>query len=221
MKPRILVVQNEYDILDFPLSLLFQEILLPHADTEMWDGPTEPAPGDLDAFEGIIIGGSQASANDHTEWVLTQLDLIKKLAEKNVPLLGVCFGHQLIAKAFGADVGRIGHWNKGFTAIEIVKDDLLLAGLQSGFLAPVFHSEEVLNLPDDFETLARTESVATMAFRHRTRPIWGTQFHPEITPSICKAKRRLTSSWLDPNNFANVHASRVIVNFASLAGNLR
>lgn len=218
MKPRILIVQNEYDNRAAALSLLFLEILTDLADTSMWDAPTEAVPADLASYDGIIIGGSEASANDDVDWVVAEMELVERLIEREIPLLGICFGHQLVARALGAEVVRNDEWNKGFQPIAITKQDPIWVGLDDGFLAPVWHSEEVRHLPAELETIGRSPTVTCMAFRLRRKPVWGIQFHPEITPSVCRFGRALPRTWRDPANFAQVHASRVVANFATLLG---
>ncbi|WP_376789338.1 anthranilate synthase component II [Thermoflexus sp.] len=102
-----------------------------------------------------------------------------------VPILGVCLGHQAIAAAFGGRVVRAGRLMHG-KASPILHDGRdLFAGLPNPFIAGRYHSLLVAEpLPEALEVAARTPEGEIMALRHRTHPTFGVQFHPEsvLTP---------------------------------------
>ncbi|MFW6639896.1 aminodeoxychorismate synthase component I [Nocardiopsis algeriensis] len=102
------------------------------------------------------------------------------LADAEVPVLGVCLGHQGIALGEGAQVVPAKAARHGY--LESVRHDGkgLFQGLPQGFTAVRYHSLAVLEpLPDTLEAVAWAEDGTLMALRHRTRPLWGVQFHPE------------------------------------------
>ncbi len=102
-----------------------------------------------------------------------------------VPLLGVCLGHQSLAAAFGGRVVRAGRILHGKTSPIRHDGHGLFAGLPDPFIAARYHSLEATELPDCLEVCARTEDRGElMAVRHRERPLYGVQFHPEsyLTP---------------------------------------
>ncbi|HEY0052885.1 MAG TPA: aminodeoxychorismate/anthranilate synthase component II [Caulobacteraceae bacterium] len=108
------------------------------------------------------------------------LPLIEQ-APDNLPILGVCLGHQAIGQAFGGDVVRAKTLMHGKTSPILHDGASVFAGLPSPFTATRYHSLAVerSTLPDVLEVTAWTEDGEIMGVRHRTRPIHGVQFHPE------------------------------------------
>lgn len=98
-----------------------------------------------------------------------------------IPILGVCLGHQAIGQAFGAVVDRAGEIMHGKSSRIFHDGQGVLAGLPSPFDAIRYHSLAIMldSVPDCLEVTARTEKGVIMAVRHRSFPIEGVQFHPE------------------------------------------
>jgi anthranilate synthase/aminodeoxychorismate synthase-like glutamine amidotransferase len=114
------------------------------------------------------------------------LDLVRAAAG-DVPLLGVCLGHQALAQAYGARIVPAPVLMHGKTS-EILHDARgLFRGLKGPFTATRYHSlvVDAQSLPESFEICARTADGVVMGIRHRTRPLCGVQFHPEsvLTPA--------------------------------------
>ncbi|MBQ1540609.1 aminodeoxychorismate/anthranilate synthase component II [Caulobacter sp. CCUG 60055] len=102
-------------------------------------------------------------------------------APDDLPILGVCLGHQAIGQAYGGEVVRAKALMHGKTS-EIRHDGKgLFKGLRDGFVATRYHSLSVGRdtLPAELEVTAWTDDGEIMGFQHRTRPIHGVQFHPE------------------------------------------
>lgn len=99
----------------------------------------------------------------------------------NVPILGVCLGHQSIAQAFGGNVVRANRLMHGKTSPVYHNNHDLFAEIESPFTAMRYHSliVEPETLPDCLEVTAWTEEGEIMAIRHKSLPIEGVQFHPE------------------------------------------
>ncbi|MFC1586292.1 anthranilate synthase component II [Fibrobacterota bacterium] len=108
------------------------------------------------------------------------VELVRRL-ERPIPLLGVCLGHQCIAAAFGGEVIRAPYLMHGKVSRIICKSSPLLNGISDTFIATRYHSLIVKreNLPRELEITAETEDGIIMAVQHRSRLIFGLQFHPE------------------------------------------
>jgi GMP synthase-like glutamine amidotransferase len=149
----------------------------------MFDGA--PAPERIGEAAGLIFMGGPMSANDDLPYLRAELALIEQAAQAGVPILGVCLGSQLIAKALGARVYRnrvkeIGWYPVSWTPA--AASDPLFAGLAAP--ETVFHWHgETFDLPPGAEWLARSEACAHQAFRVGAN-VYGLQFHLEVTPEM-------------------------------------
>lgn len=137
--------------------------------------------------DGIIITGSHAMVTDKLAWSLAAEAYVREIAKTQTPLLGICYGHQLIAKALG---GRSGYNPKGkeigSQKIKKLKNgykDLLLHGMPREFFAYETHSQTVLSVPKGSKVLAKSRGDNHQAVRYREN-IWGVQFHPEFDLSV-------------------------------------
>lgn len=109
------------------------------------------------------------------------LDVIKLAADKKIPLLGVCLGHQSIGMAFGGKVVQINVPMHGKTSNILHTGDGMFQGLPSPFTAARYHSliVERDTMPDDLIITAETDDGIVMGLHHASLPIYGVQFHPE------------------------------------------
>ena len=114
------------------------------------------------------------------------LGLLAK-APDALPIFGVCLGHQAIGQAFGGEVVRAGALMHGKTSAIHHDNRGIFAGLKNPFTATRYHSlaVEQTALPPELEVTARTEDGEIMGLQHRTRPIFGVQFHPESIATEC------------------------------------
>jgi anthranilate synthase component 2 len=108
-------------------------------------------------------------------------------APADLPIFGVCLGHQSIGQAFGGDVVRAKALMHGKTSLIQHTGKGVFEGLKNPFTATRYHSLSVLRdtLPADLEITAWTEDGEIMGLQHKTRPVHGVQFHPESIATEC------------------------------------
>jgi GMP synthase (glutamine-hydrolysing) len=133
--------------------------------------------------EGIILSGGPASvyADDAPMPAADVLDLLRDGAP---PVLGVCYGMNVLNLAFGGDVDRAAHKEFGPADVRIVRMDPLLSIGGRSTRVWMSHGDRMTRLGADLETLASSDNSQYAAFRHRERPVYGLQFHPEVTHSV-------------------------------------
>jgi len=154
---------------------------VPYTAVHLPSGEAAPA---LDQVSHLLVGGSEVSLCEPAEWMHAAADLTRQAAARGLPILGNCFGHQLIAWSLSGEryVRRAPNPEIGWVDVEIVEEDELLDGLPGTWRAFAFHFDEVCDLPRPWQTLARNADCAFQAIRYGDRPIWGIQPHPEIGP---------------------------------------
>jgi GMP synthase (glutamine-hydrolysing) len=138
---------------------------------------------DLSDFSGMVITGSAASVLAEEPWSLAIEQLIHSAHTMGLPLFGVCFGHQLIAKTLFGELGvrRSPTPEFGWHKIRVASPEGPVAETPQSFLCFLSHYDEVTEPPaGDMQVLARTERCAVQAFTIIGRPIWGVQFHAEM-----------------------------------------
>ena len=127
-------------------------------------------------FDAVVITGSRASVYWDEAWIDPLLDYVAAAHDRGVPVLGVCYGHQVLAAALGGRVESMGEYEIGYREVTRVADDDLLAGVPERFTAFTTHSDAVTELPSEAELLAEND-YGVHAFR--VGDSWGVQFHPE------------------------------------------
>jgi para-aminobenzoate synthetase component II len=151
----------------------------------------ELAPVDARRYDGVLLSPGPGTP----EKAGVCVELVHEVAGE-VPVLGVCLGHQAIAAAYGAVVERAPELLHGKTSAAHHDGAGVLAGLPSPFTATRYHSLTVREdtLPDELEVTGRTESGVVMAIRHRDLPLDGVQFHPESV--LTEGGHQLLATWL-------------------------
>jgi GMP synthase (glutamine-hydrolysing) len=141
-----------------------------------------PADMDLEAIRafapsGIILSGGPSSVLDPDA-----PDFDVRVIELGVPILGICYGLQILVHRLGGRVEAADDREYGRAALKIERDDPLFAGLSSDAEHTVWmsHGDRVLSLPDGMRVIASSGGSPFAAVRSETAPIWGVQFHPEV-----------------------------------------
>ncbi|MEO6684739.1 MAG: glutamine-hydrolyzing GMP synthase [Dyadobacter sp.] len=130
-------------------------------------------------IKGVILSGSPCSVRD-VDAPYLDFDKFRKI----VPILGVCYGAQLMAHSFGGDVKPSQHREYGRARLEINDEDSsLLTGISQASQVWMSHGDTIVSIPDDFHIIASTESVKVAAFKIENELTYGIQFHPEVTHS--------------------------------------
>jgi len=187
-----------------------------------------------DGFAGVIVTGSGAMVTDRHDWSERSAAWLRGAAHAGVPLLGICYGHQLIAHALGGEVGDNPTGREmGTVALDLhpqAVDDALFAGLPPHMPAQVTHLQSVLRLPDGATVLARSAQDATHAYRWG-EAVWGLQFHPEFSTTHMRGYIRARSDALAREGrcgkrlarevSATPHARRVLRRFVRQARGAR
>ncbi len=185
-----------------------------------------------EACAGIVITGSHSMVTDDLSWRVRIEKWIPSLLAAKVPILGICFGHQLLARAAGGEVGFHPRGEEiGTTSIHLLPDaghDVLFQGLPSTFRAQVSHSQTVLRLPPQAVCLAFNSYEAHHGFRIGGCA-WGVQFHPEFNAGIMSAyikedERKLASAGVDVDRLLSTVdqtpiAAQTLANFGRFVKN--
>jgi GMP synthase (glutamine-hydrolysing) len=150
-------------------------------ETTFFRVPREKQIPDLSGYSHIIISGSESSAIDDNPWDDLLLKIVHAIMHRRKPLLGICYGHQFIARAVGGKhcVRRSEHPEFGWADIQLTEDPLFAGVTTPSLLSMVSHYDEVYNLPGGFKILASNTCCAVHAFQFKDLPVWGIQFHPE------------------------------------------
>lgn len=136
-------------------------------------------------FTNEIAQQSQAIILSGSPIFFTEVDFqpyreqFRILNDLNIPVLGICFGHQLLGLLNGAHIFR-GEAIRTATTIRKTKEDVLLKNLDDSFTMQEDHTEGI-TLPPGFIHLASSDSYIIETMRHPTKSVWGVQFHPEVS----------------------------------------
>lgn len=189
---KILVIDN-YDSFVYTLNGYLQQL---GAETEVIrnDAVTEEElPALVAKFDGVLIspGPGKPSEAGISE------AMVKLALDRPIPVLGVCLGHQAIAEVSGAVVSHASELMHGKVSRVRHTGDSFFADVPRVFDATRYHSLAVERdtVPAELEITAETENGTVMALRHRERPIWGVQFHPESV--LTEGGYQMLGNWLE------------------------
>jgi GMP synthase (glutamine-hydrolysing) len=157
----------------------------------MWTGGFEVRDArrgdDIGGAACIVVTGSSANVPTREPWIVDTESRLRDEIARGTPVLGVCFGHQLLAQALGGEVRAHPRGREMSTVtIERLMDDPLLAGLEREIRVNACHSDTVAELPPGAAVLARNEHDAHQVLRFGER-VYGVQFHPEFDAAVMRA----------------------------------
>lgn len=191
----------------------FPSLVQTHGDFEDWiraglsattfhiqvvDARHEPLP-EPQSLAGVVITGSHAMVSDREPWSERASDWLRTAVQAGLPVLGICYGHQLLAHCMGGVVGyhpqgiEIGSVTVGLQPAAL--SDPLLGALPRDFPAQVVHRQSVRTLPEGAVLLAGSAHEPHQAFRVGSAA-WGVQFHPEFSQAAMQAYIGLLSQEL-------------------------
>lgn len=193
------------------------------ADLTEFDANNGELPETYD-FDGCIITGSFASVYWDDEWIQNLLSWAQEGLDQNLPFLGVCFGHQVMADVLGGTVEGMGEYELGYTEVNQVGESVLFRNIDDPFLVFNAHSDRVTDLPEGARLLAENE-YGVHAFQKDN--VFGIQGHPEydletareVTESmdVSESKRREVLADINSERYAEAaNTKRIFDNSLTL-----
>jgi GMP synthase (glutamine-hydrolysing) len=155
------------------------EIPPPIGDPDPVDTPN----GTIQSFDGVIISGSQSSVYDDRPWIRELSRWVEGALADDLPVLGVCWGHQLLAQVLGGTV-KGGSYELGYVEVNQKAADPIWDGIPTPFTVFATHSDHVVALPPNATLLAANDT-GVQAFRQGTA--YAVQFHPEYDRRTARA----------------------------------
>lgn len=157
----------------------------------------DPLP-DLDTYDGLLVSGSPSMVDEDLAWMRWTTRALRAAVEAGLPTLAVCFGHQLLARAYGADVGpNPNGYEVGTHTIHVdAPGDPLLGALGPTVEVNLSHRDAVRAPSPAMRVLARAPHDGCQAFALSDRA-WGVQFHPEFDADVVRAYVRARREVVD------------------------
>lgn len=195
---------------------------------DVYNCPSGELPSSLEEYTHIVVSGCSYSANDDFSWIEEEKELLRKASVEDINILGVCFGHQLLAAAlFGKlCVKRSATPEIGWVTTQVLEDDYLLGTKGDTLSGFAFHYDEVVDLPEEqTKIILSSERCAIHAFKVIGKNIWGVQTHFEVNPEqgkevIDRTIRRESSAWGKLLNYEapvdSVYAATMLQKFFAL-----
>jgi len=188
--------------------------------------PSEP---DRFSLDGAIISGSQCSTYDDQPWIADTENWARVAHDAGIPMLGICWGHQLLAEALGGRVADMGELELGYRTIRRVGASQLFNGVSRTFTAFETHTDAVVELPEDARVTARNDTGIQGFQFGRT---YGVQFHPEYDMEAARwviegkdipeeDRRAVLETVTEDNHAAAAQARLVFENFRRVAAGER
>lgn len=189
---KVLVLDN-YDSFVYTLNGYLQQL---GAETEVLrnDVVTEAElPALLAKYDAVLLSPGPGTPADAG----LSIPVVRYALEHDVPVFGVCLGHQAIAEAMGATVRQAEELMHGKTSLVEHDSSLVYENVPNPFTATRYHSLAVVDstVPDDLIVTSRTQGGVIMGLQHASKPIFGVQFHPESV--LTQSGYQMLGNWLE------------------------
>lgn len=186
---KVLIIDNTIDLDSWGSSELRKlAALAPDATIHTRRAPHGDLPFSPRGYDRVIVSGSKTSAMEDAPWIEELHRFVARTLDESIPYLGVCYGHQTLARVVSGNTG-VGQGHQvcrkaatpeiGWTKIEVVGETTLFKGLSKEFYSFSRHYEEVNQLPSSLKTIARSQDCDVQAVQLGSKPVYGIQFHPE------------------------------------------
>ncbi len=201
---------------DFPeYEVMFKSAFESHTPKLIWkifDAINGELPENIDSCDGYLISGSGSSVYEQKKWMLSLEDFINELDFKNKPTVGLCFGHQIMAKALGGEViCAPAGWGIGFAKCLIDSDNPKNElGLEGVIAVGICHQDQVVKLPSNATSVGSAPHCKNFLIQF-TRKMVGLQGHPEFEPGYISALLEKTKTQLTPLGYSVALESKAII----------
>lgn len=161
-------------------------------DLRIYEVTRGEMPDSVDECQGWITSGSRRSCYEEEQWIDELHAFARTLAEQRRPHVGICFGHQLIARALGGEVERAAGWGVGAQTFDVTATAPWMEAHAEQVTLLMSHRDQVTRLPEGARVLATSEYCPVAAY-HVDDHVFCVQGHPEFVPEVSRAlleKRR-------------------------------
>ena len=169
---------------DYPR--MFADLLGPGFETAAYDVTADAFPERPEAHSAYLVTGSPTGVYEDHGWI-EPLKGFLRAAKSKAKLVGICFGHQIMAEAFGGRVEKSAHgWRTGLQTYHVVEQGPWMDGAAS-FAIPASHQDQIVVPPPSAQLLARGERGPYGLLAYRDQPAISFQAHPEFSPEFARA----------------------------------
>lgn len=187
---RLLVIDNHRDEDHYGAPALCKSLqeLGSGATVFVRRAPEEDLPfftgGVREKFDRIVISGSRTSIFSKEPWTQKLIDFTRSAVNQKVPILGICYGHQILGLSLGGKAGLCSTPQSGFKEIEVLDTSSLFHEMPHRIQSYCMNREEICSLPKGTKKLAQSRGCPIESFQIENAPAFGVQFHPEKSDPI-------------------------------------